>query len=68
MPAHYSNGPGANALLKDTLLTAELGVFIHLNAGTSVFGNLRMSVELQACYQGAQIFAKIQKPSQNSRR
>lgn len=55
MPAHDGDVPGANALLKSTLLTVKFRDFIHLNTGTSLFGNVRVPVHLQACNQGAQI-------------
>jgi hypothetical protein len=67
VPAHDGDVPGANALLKSTLLTVKFGGFVHLHTGTPVFGNLRVPVYLQACNQGAQILQKIQKAPQNSR-
>jgi len=58
VPAHDGDVPGANPLLKSTLLTVKFGVFIHSNTGTSVFGNVRVPVHLQACNQGTQILQK----------
>jgi len=58
VPAHDGDVPGANAFLKSTLLTVKFGVFIHLNTGPSVFGNIRAPVDFQACDQGTH-FTKI---------
>jgi hypothetical protein len=58
VPTHYSDGPGANALLNDTLLTVKFGVFIHLNTGTSVFGNRKTTCLIAGVLSGVHTFSK----------
>jgi hypothetical protein len=59
VPAHDGDVPGANALLKSTLLTVKFGVFfIHLNCNVCGWKSKSTYFYLQACNQSAQILQK----------